>query len=160
MGLDMYLIKRKKRIIKKDYWNFDKEEAYWRKANMVHKFFCDNGKEIQEQSIYKISKENLEELLNRCNRILDIVETKEGQVTNGYTLDKEGNWVPILEPGIVITNIDTISKILPTEDGFFFGSTEYNNFYLDDIKETKDKISKILDDFDFNNYNCYYLASW
>lgn len=161
MGLDMYLIKRKKDILKRDYWNFDNEEIYWRKANAIHKFFCDNGEEIEEQVIYKISKENLETLLNKCNQVIETVIVEKGKVVNGQTLNREtGQWEDILEDGNIIINQDEIAEILPTQSGFFFGSTNYDEYYLDDIKKTKEEIEKLLNYTDFETEECIYLASW
>lgn len=160
MGLDMYLIRRK-RDLKKDYWDFDKEEIYWRKANMVHKFFCDNGEEIEEQVIYKISKENLQELLDKCNEVLEKVILKEGKIQNGSKYNSEKKeWEPILEDGEYIANEEEIANILPTTSGFFFGSTDYDEYYLKDIKYTKENIEKLLNYMDFDEEECYYLASW
>lgn len=36
----------------------------------------------------------------------------------------------------VLKNKNKASEILPTQDGFFFGSTEYDDMYFDDIEET------------------------
>ena len=159
MGLDMYLIKRKKDLKGKDYWGFNHEEIYWRKANMIHKFFCDNGEEIEEQVIYKISKENLEELLEKCKQVLNIATVKEGKIKNGSKL-VNGEWEPILEDGEYIENEEEIADILPTQEGFFFGSTEYDQWYLEDIKFTKEKIEDLLNRINFDEEECIYLASW
>ena len=160
MGLDMYLIRRKKDL-KKDYWDFDNEEVYWRKANMVHKFFCDNGEEIKNEVIYKISKENLQELLDKCNEILEKVIVKEGKIKNGATYNSEkGEWEPILEDGEYIVNEEEIAEILPTTSGFFFGSTEYDQYYLENIEYTKEKIEDVLRNTNFDEEECIYLASW
>ena len=139
MGLDMYLIKRKKDLKGKDYWDFKEEEIYWRKANAIHKYFCDNGKEIEEEIIYKISKENLEGLLNKCNEVLEKAIIKEGKIKNGSRL-VNGEWEPIMEEGKYIVNQEEISDILPTQEGFFFGSTDYDEYYLQDIEFTKEKM--------------------
>jgi len=161
MGLDMFLVKKKKDLIISDYWDFKKEDVYWRKANMVHKFFCDNGEEIEEQVVYKISKEVLEELLNKCNKVLEIVKTKQGKVVNGQTWIKEtGVWQNNYEDGLEITNPDEVAKILPTQSGCFFGNTLYNEYYLDDIKFTKKELEKLLEEINFDEYDIYYLASW
>ena len=161
MGLDMYLIRRKKDIKNKDYWDFDKEDIYWRKANAIHKFFCDNGKEIEEQVIYKISKENLQELLDKCKEVLDKAIIKEGKIQNGSTINKEtGEWVPIMEDGKYIVNEEEIEAILPTQSGFFFGSTNYDEYYLEDIEYTKKEVGFFLETMNFDEYDCYYLASW
>lgn len=161
MGLDMYVIRKKRFSLKKeDYWDFQESEVYWRKANMVHKFFCDNCKEISEETIYRVTKKDLKALLTKCNEILEKVKTKKGKVANGYTINDEGEYVPVLEPGRLISNVDEISKILPTKEGFFFGNTEYNNYYLNDIKYTKKKIEELLSNGHFFKYKYYYLASF
>lgn len=155
----MYLIKRKKDLKSKNYWEFKEEEIYWRKANAIHKFFCDNGEEIEEQVIYKISKENLQELLNKCNEVLEKAIIKDGEIQNGSKL-VNGEWEPIMEDGKYIDNAEEIAEILPTQSGFFFGSTDYDEYYLGKIEFTKKEIEKLLDRINFDEEECYYLASW
>lgn len=48
--------------------------------------------------------------------------------------------------------------LLPTSSGFFFGSTEYDEYYYKDIEETVDMITKALKDFPTASF--YYQASW
>ena len=162
MGLDMYLIKRKKSKKKNiDLWGFQDELIYWRKANQIHRYFCTYGEKIEDNVSYKITKEVLEELLKKCTKIIEIVRTEESKIKNWQTLNREtGNWEDILEDGLDIINKEEIAEILPTQDGFFFGSTEYNEYNLDDIKYTKEKLEQIIDTIDFENEDCYYLASW
>lgn len=162
MGLDMYLIKRKKdkkKLTDNELWNFDNELIYWRKANMVHNYLCSAGEEIEEERSYKISKEVLKVLLDKCNEVLDKVKLDAGKVKNGKQL-KNGEWEDILEDGVLIVNQDEIGKILPTTSGFFFGSTEYDQYYLEDIKYTKEQLENIIDKIDYDNEDVYYLASW
>ena len=45
-----------------------------------------------------------------------------------------------------ITNPEVCEDILPTEDGFFFGSTAYDKYYLDDINDTIKKLEKVVED--------------
>lgn len=157
----MYLIKKKKDANKSDLWNFDNELIYWRKANQIHKFFCDKGEEIEEEISYKLKKEDLQELLDICNRILKEVITEPGKVKNGaqYNIEKQ-EWEPVLENGKVIVNKELCEELLPTQDGFFFGSTEYDEYYLEDIQQTKEKLEQIIDNIDYENEDVYYLASW
>ena len=35
-------------------------------------------------------------------------------------------------------------KLLPTEDGFFFGSTEYDDWYYKDLQDAKTQLSQLL----------------
>ncbi len=63
----------------------------------------------------------------------------------------------------VIADPTQAETLLPTQNGFFFGGTEYDEFYWDDVKRTlnwlndfllKDAV-KALEGWDF-----YYRASW
>lgn len=184
MGLDMYLYKR--RYVKN--WEHDKDNkwsitvkhndkelknelpvsyvtydaGYWRKANAIHKWFVDNcgGGEDNCQSMY-VDKEDLLKLQGLCKEVLRTAKTEVGQVVNGYRVEeKDGEIVriPNYQEGITVTNPEQLAEILPTEEGFFFGSTDYNEYYLDDVRETVEIIDKALAE----DYNCdyEYRASW
>jgi hypothetical protein len=49
---------------------------------------------------------------------------------------------------------------LPTTSGFFFGSTEYDDYYLQDVQYTADRLKKILNDEALNKCHFYYQSSW
>ncbi len=51
-------------------------------------------------------------------------------------------------------------KVLPTQEGFFFGGTEYNEVYYNELKITKEKIEGVLRTFDFENDQLYFYAWW
>lgn len=59
---------------------------------------------------------------------------------------------------------DTIieaSKILPTAEGFFFGSQEYDDYYWDGIDHTIEIIESILkEEAEGLNGDYYYSSSW
>lgn len=49
-------------------------------------------------------------------------------------------------------------KVLPTQDGFFFGNTDYNEYYFADLKNTVEILKNALtmdDDWEFS-----YQSSW
>ena len=48
----------------------------------------------------------------------------------------------------VLANHDKASFLLPTQTGFFFGSTDYDDWYFDDVQNVKEKFEEILADFD------------
>lgn len=94
----------------------EKEElGYFRKVNFLIKFFGD----IKNRNPIKINKKEVEELLNLCSTVLKYHEENPS--------DK-----------IVA------SKVLPTQDGFFFGSTDYDEHYYEDVKNTKEFIENVL----------------
>lgn len=62
---------------------------------------------------------------------------------------------------VVATVLDDPSmgpQLLPTTDGFFFGSTEYAQGYVDDLQLTMEIIKHVLDT---DNHDIYsYKSSW
>ena len=47
-----------------------------------------------------------------------------------------------IEPALVSTA--AASELLPTTEGFFFGSQEYDSYYFEDLKQTKEKIDSLI----------------
>ena len=164
MGLDMYLVKKKK-YARKTYENME-EIAYWRKANHIHNYFVNEVVKPKEDKEYDgdyklVGRPHLVRLLDKVNFLLDNIVLINGTIINGMHLDKEtGEWVPNLQQGKVIVNPDICKKVLPRTDGFFFGDQEYTQWYYDDLVRTKEMIEKILKEHDFKKYYIYYCASW
>ena len=157
MGLDMYLIKRKKTNIDEDSFN---EVAYWRKANQIHNWFVENVQDgIDDCGYYEVSKQELQGLLADCRDVLKYAEC-ELQEMNGGMQKIDGEWKETTIMGRKIINKDVVSDILPTSSGFFFGSTEYDEWYLRDIENTIEQINTILNETDFNEDAILYTSSW
>lgn len=57
----------------------------------------------------------------------------------------------------VLANKESANKELPTVDGFFFGSTNYDEFYYQDIEETVVILQNALTHPEFEYY---YASSW
>lgn len=155
MGLDMYLHKRiyvgnqhrerKVKVIIPD--NDDalfpiksinenkissiiEDAAYWRKANQIHKWFVDNvQKGVDDCGEYYVTKENLKTLISLCRKDIKTIEK------GGYSTD----------------NIN-----LKPQSGFFFGSTDIDKYFVEDLKDTIDQLEPLLkEEGDF-----YYTSSW
>jgi hypothetical protein len=133
--------------------------GYWRKANAIHNWFiqeCADGDEGATR-VY-VPKEKLKELYNLCDLVLKGSITEDGRLHAGtrYTGDKVEE---VYEDGKVIVNKELAESLLPTTDGFFFGSTDYNEWYLQDLKDTMEILAPILAlEDDEGEY--YYIASW
>ncbi len=87
------------------------------------------------------------------------VENVQGGVDNCATysvsIDELKTLKSICEE--VLNKPELADKKLPTKDGFFFGQTEYDEFYFNDIQETIDIVNKCLDlDYDYFEYS----SSW
>lgn len=103
--------------------------AYWRKANAIHKWFCDlDGGRDECQSIY-VTRENLIDLRELCLSV-------------------------IRQPAMA-------SSALPTQPGFFFGSYDYDDWYMEDLELTVKQINAILDSTKDQEWvDFIYRASW
>ena len=86
---------------------------------------------------YYVSREKLEELLSIVNKVLEKSEFVEGKIKNGSKFEN-GKEIPIMEDGKYIKNPSVAKKLLPTRMGFFFGSEEYDEYYFEGLKNTKE----------------------
>ena len=149
-------------------WKEKKDEAmYWRKANQIHNWFVNNIQEGKDDcGNYILKRKDVEKLLNVCKKVkeeFDKSTQKVGKVPNGQTLNREtGRWEDITEDGNVFENLnyEKIRKLLPTTQGFFFGSTNIDQWYLMDIKNTIDGLEKVLKETNFRTHYLYYNSSW
>ena len=151
------------------YWDTDHEYGcksiiedvgYWRKANAIHKWFVDNIQDGEDDcGYYEVAPEQLEELLNICKLIKQKCVLKKGKIANGYRFEN-GKEVPIMEDGEYIENPEVAAKYLPTQSGFFFGGTEYDQWYMEDIDSAIEILTEVLKETDFDNQMVVYTSSW
>jgi len=123
------------------WYSIFEEVGYWRKANAIHNFFvqqCQNG--IDECQLSIVRKSHLLDLEKRCKRAMSL---KDIYLNDGIIEDGEG-----------------IETFLPTTSGFFFGGTEFNEWYFNDIEETLEIIGKVLEETDFDTQVICYRSSW
>ena len=61
----------------------------------------------------------------------------------------------------VLENPKKAEELLPTRSGFFFGSTEYDEWYKQDLEYTVERLEKVLADPAFGKgVDFYYQSSW
>ncbi len=60
----------------------------------------------------------------------------------------------------VLENPEKSNELLPTGDGFFFGSSEYDDYYREDIRNTAITLRRILKNPKFDGFSFEYRASW
>lgn len=59
----------------------------------------------------------------------------------------------------VLADHSLADSLLPTQSGFFFGSTEYNEWYFNDVKNVLNQFTKYLEGWDDNTIGWVYF-SW
>ena len=52
------------------------------------------------------------------------------------------------------------ASLLPTQQGFFFGGQEYDDWYFDDLESTVEILEKALNFYNEKIVDIYYRASW
>lgn len=127
-----YIVKRGKYAV---WESLSSEVGYWRKANAIHKWFVENVQDgVDDCEMYIVEKEALETLLDVCKTVLDAKHKDEFE--------------------------SIAMRWLPTQSGFFFGGTDYDNWYIADIEDTINIIEKVLAETDFDNEIITYQSSW
>ena len=187
MGLDMYL--RRKKYIGANYRNvkgtiditidgkkvpidlkrvsrIEEAVAYWRKANQIHNYIVEhfaNG-EDNCQPIY-LELNDLEQLLDVCKKVRKSINLIDGQVEQSYTFNEKGEKVSNYVEGKVIEDTSICEELLPTRSGFFFGNTDYNEWYVEQIDYTIKTLEEIIqEEKNLEKQGFYsefeYQASW
>lgn len=77
-----------------------------------------------------VSKADMEDLVNRCDIVLSSRNEKVSM------------------------------ELLPTRGGFFFGSTEYNEYYYDDVEDCRREFANVLKKFNDETDVFYMWFSW
>ena len=135
--------------------------GYWRKANHIHQWFVDNIQNGIDDCSYhdEVTKEKLEKLLDVCQKVLSGSKLVSGKVYVGASF-QNGTWTENYEDGLIVEDSSVAEKLLPTQSGFFFGGTQYDEWYFKDVEDTIDIITKVLATTDFENEMIYYCSSW
>lgn len=109
--------------------------AYWRKANHIHNWFVANVQDGEDDcKSYWVSREKLMELEELCRRVVE----------NGTE--------------------EYASEHLSTGAGFFFGSTDYDEYYFETTDWTAKRLAELLttipEKSSLNGVDFYYSSSW
>ena len=108
--------------------------AYWRKANAIHDWFVKHVQDGEDDcKTYFVPREKLMELEELCRRV---VQSGEPEVA---------------------------AELLPTASGFFFGGTDYDEYYFEQIDWTAKRLAEILTklpDGGMRGVDFYYNSSW
>lgn len=147
----------------------------WRKANAIHNWFVENVQGGNDDcGIYEVDIERLAQLHDTCKEVLESTKLVDAEIENGKIYEN-GKWVPNMEPGQKLEDPTKAKELLPTQSGFFFGSTDYDKWYWRDLEYTMDKLEVIMKNLvPYGDYGWwvahkdepdwvvrfYYTASW
>jgi hypothetical protein len=148
MGLDMYLVKR-------TYlgWNYDHRTE---------------GKNLPDMSAWGIDSKRIsyveEQIMywrkaNAIHRwfVTNVQAGKDDCGRHNVSKEQIQTLLDCVED--IIDDPASAELYLPTAEGFFFGSTDYDEWYFSDLKHTKDSFKEILNNWD-DTAEYYYHSSW
>jgi hypothetical protein len=137
--------------------------AYWRKANAIHQWFVDNVQDGEDDcKQYYVDQDQLKELLDLVNDVIKSLKDtpkKTIQIETGWK-SEEGVAATTYADEEVFTNTAIAEDLLPTSTGFFFGSYEYDGYYLEDLEYTKKVLEETLSEPESWEVSYYYESSW
>lgn len=129
--------------------------GYWRKANAIHQWFVTNVQNgVDDCRSYDVEREQLETLRDTCQTVLDVSIKGEPVVER----DMFGGQYESFPHATV--DVDAAKAVLPTQQGFFFGSYEYDQWYILDLESTVEQINRILNDKRLAGWDFEYRSSW
>jgi hypothetical protein len=109
--------------------------AYWRKANAIHEWFVKNVQDGEDDcKSHYVSRDMLRELHDVCRKVVEAGTQEVAQ------------------------------ELLPTASGFFFGDTEYGEYYFEQVDWTAKRLAEILrtipEKSGMTGVDFYYNSSW
>jgi hypothetical protein len=115
--------------------------GYWRKFNALHGYIVDTFASGEDncQQIY-LDNYNLIQILDTLKQAKDILDSDASDEVKS----------------------DKLSDVFPICEGFFYGSTDYGDYYAECVDDTILLLMDLIDECDDDNYShsFYYQASW
>lgn len=96
----------------------------------------------------------------KFNALLKWVDTHVKEVENLKDVILGKDDLQKLLDTLDVINDKNCHELFATTQGFFFGSTEYDEWYWQDINDLKTVIQKLLNEVDFERMVVYFHAWW
>lgn len=144
MGLDMYMTKK--------HFIWSKDRAKIARDKTGHNIKPERVQEIIEEvgywrkanAIHRWFVENVQGGKDDCGGY----SVSRGDLRKLLSLVKE-----------VLADNSKAEELLPTQSGFFFGETEYDEWYFEDLQSTETLLTELLQEKDDGD-TYYYHSSW
>lgn len=120
----------KKQLAEDVDWEYADYDAYFRKVNFIFNFYENITRTMVDQWYAVTNAEEIDDLIDRCERVL--AKTGDQEYAN---------------------------QVLPTQSGFFFGSTDYDEYYFSDVQDCLKQMKKFRKGLD-DGMTAYVIFSW
>ena len=164
MGLDMYLSVRKY-VSRMDFSDYDKSEGYRNTPEfdgLVDTLGVSEFIEPQDSTGMYVEVPVM--YWRKANAIHKwFVDTQADGLDNcqhiDVTTESLKELVDLCQQAL--SDKENAGEYLPTESGFFFGSTEYDEYYIQDLEYTQERLKQVIDTMEKNQEHfAVYQASW
>lgn len=154
MGLDMYLSAKK---YMSRYFD-EKDSERIKSINEIFKIEGDeDGDYGAQEVIFRVAYWRKANAIHKW--FVDHVQNGQDDCDEYHiTRDQLKSLMELCEQ--ILANKKKAQELLPTQNGFFFGGTDYDEWYMGDIQYTVDRFKKILSDPAFEKSDFYYQSSW
>lgn len=153
MGLDMYL--KARRYVEKyaDYRTKALAPAYTSLATLYP--------ELDNDDIYGFEVSRVVAYWRKANQVHNwfVEECQRGVDDCRETYVSRGKLQELLNLCRRVA-LERDAELLPPRAGFFFGGTGVDEWYWEDIEETIQQLSQVLDDPRLEGYEFFYQSSW
>ncbi|HHU8001616.1 TPA: hypothetical protein ACUKX0_004817, partial [Escherichia coli] len=96
----------------------------------------------------------------KFNALVSWVENNVGMVENCELVELNREHLLKLKADLECLNEENCSEIMPTMEGFFFGSQKYDDFYWRDVDELRELTEELIENHDFDNNRLTFCAWW
>lgn len=96
----------------------------------------------------------------KFNALVGWMERNVGVVENCEHLELTMNDICALKAHLMHMNESNCEVYLPTQEGFFFGSQEYDEGYWHDVGVLKELVDELIANHDFHNNRLTFCAWW
>ena len=153
MGLDIRFEKAKRHRVEETEERLNEIKKEFENPNYSVKKFHSLKNEYDELNPWKEVA-----YFRKVNFLLPFFEYGENcsrLEIDGYKIDEL-----LVKCKQVLEDNSLAEALLPTQGGFFFGNTEYNDWYFYYVKEVYDKFSEIAEDFNSDEDMLSMVCSW
>ncbi len=161
------LAKEMSTVIEKDFYSakVTVDVAYWRKANQIFEWFNEHASmKGEDDTDFDVTEDEIIALYKLCKYLSETLKLVEGKVIVERKIGRNGKEEVTYGVGEVLDEASQkiAQEMLPTQAGFFFGSTEYDKWYLEDVKSTVAQLEPIVKDIEArrekggDDWNIYY----
>jgi hypothetical protein len=132
----------------------------WRKENHFHRWFVKNvQKGIDDCEDYVVTLAQLRAFVDVVRRVRDGSKLQPGIVTEGWTWTAQTGKVPNQRQGQVLADSEFAESLLPTQAGFFFGGTDYDEWYYKSLDQALEALEPVLEKASDDDVFTYW-SSW